>query len=210
MKHKLMIKTHNVTGLKYLCYTKKEDKDYDEYKGSGKYWLDHLKEHGDDITTELIYETSDYKEFVKYAREKSIEYNIVDSKDWANLKIEEGDGGNTTSNRIWINDGNVNRYILKEEEIPSGWKRGRINTVFNDPGKQKEFSSRADRKKAGLSIKKAWDEGRFNRDHSKCGKRNKDPEVRQKISKALTGRKFTDEHRKNISDARKGLRRKSK
>lgn len=200
-----MIKIHNITGLKYLCYTKKEGDEYLNYKGSGKYWLDHLQKNGDNITTELIYENADYKEFVKYARKLSIEYNIVESKDWANLKLEEGDGGNTTSNRMWINDGNTNKYIMKEDTIPKGWKKGRINIPFNDPEKQKEFGSRADLKLRGKKIKEAWDSGKIQRDNTNLGSRNKDPEVKQKISKALTGRKFTDEHRKKISDARKGL-----
>ena len=52
-KYKLMIKTHNVTGLKYLCITKKEN--WPEYLGSGKYWRNHLISHGPDIRTELLY-----------------------------------------------------------------------------------------------------------------------------------------------------------
>ena len=54
--HKLMIKTHNVTGLKYLCYTKKAGSSYDEYLGSGKLWKEHLKQYGKDILIQLHYE----------------------------------------------------------------------------------------------------------------------------------------------------------
>ncbi len=34
---------------------------------------------------------------------------------------------NKTSNeyRRWINDGTTNRYILKSEQIPSGWSEGK-------------------------------------------------------------------------------------
>jgi hypothetical protein len=36
----LYVKTHNITGLKYFGKT---TNDPFKYKGSGKYWLDHLK-----------------------------------------------------------------------------------------------------------------------------------------------------------------------
>lgn len=57
----LYVKTHNKTGLKYLGYTKN---DPNEYKGSGKHWIRHIKTHGDDISTELLLET-DNKEEIK-------------------------------------------------------------------------------------------------------------------------------------------------
>ena len=57
----LYIKTHNKTGLKYLGKTTK--KDQHKYKGSGKYWLKHIRKHGYDVTTEIIFQTIDKKEF---------------------------------------------------------------------------------------------------------------------------------------------------
>lgn len=90
MVYYLYVKTHNKTGLKYLGQT---SSDPYKYKGSGKRWLNHLKKHGNDISTEILLETTD-KSLIK---EKGIEYsnlnNIVESREWANLKIEEGDGG---------------------------------------------------------------------------------------------------------------------
>ena len=35
--YRLLLKTHNQTGLKYLCKT--ENEDYINYPGSGKYWM---------------------------------------------------------------------------------------------------------------------------------------------------------------------------
>ena len=69
--------------------------------------------------------------------------------------------------------------------MPSGWRYGRSNCVFNDPNKQSEFSGRSDRKKAGKSIKRAWDEGKFDkRDHSKCGtKGDQNPSKRPEVKK---------------------------
>jgi hypothetical protein len=186
--HKLLIKTHNDTGLKYLCYTKK--KNHDSYKGSGKYWLRHLKTHGNNITTELILETEDYDEFRKVAVQKSVELNIVESNEWANLRIEDGDGGDTVSNKRWITNGVTDKYALITEDLPAGWRLGRSKCVFNDPKKQAEFASRIDPKKRGMSIKAAWDSGKFDkRDHSKCGNSGdenvaKRPEVKEKIRQA--------------------------
>lgn len=185
-----MIKTCVATGLKYLCYTVTEGKQYATYKGSGTYWNKHLKKHGDAITTVLIFETSDKHEFKEFAIKKSNEFNVVKSADWANLRIEQGDGGSTSVNKIWITDGAVDKYIFKDDSIPAGWARGRTNCVFNNPLKQKEFGKIADPKKRGLRIKKAWDDGKFDkRDNSKLGYSGKDnvacrPEVRAKIKKA--------------------------
>jgi hypothetical protein len=87
----LMIKSHNITGLKYLCQTKK--KDPYSYKGSGKYWKLHLKQHGNSIHTEILKECSTKDELVKWGKYYSDIWNIVDSDEWANLKPETGDGG---------------------------------------------------------------------------------------------------------------------
>lgn len=185
--HKLLIKIHKVTGLKYLCYTKK--KDHISYRGSGTRWKKHLKQHGYEFDTILLYQTNDYDDFKNYATQKSLEYNVVESDEWANLKLEEGDGGDTVSKKRWITDGSTDKYMNISEDLPHGWKYGRSICVFNDSEKQKEFNSKSDRNKAGISIKLAWDEGRFNRDHSKCGSKGdnnvaKRPEVKEKIRQA--------------------------
>ena len=48
----LLLKTHNKTGLKYLCQTKR--KDPIKYPGSGTRWLRHLNKHGFDLTTKIL------------------------------------------------------------------------------------------------------------------------------------------------------------
>jgi hypothetical protein len=51
----LMIKTHQITGLKYLCKrVTTSDVKAISYKGSGKYWKNHLKVHGKNINTEIL------------------------------------------------------------------------------------------------------------------------------------------------------------
>jgi hypothetical protein len=90
MTYKLMVKTHLVTGLKYLCVTVRDD--YQEYSGSGREWKKHLKENGNYITTKLLFESDNKEEFSKVCVQKSIEYDVVNSTEWANKVLERGGG----------------------------------------------------------------------------------------------------------------------
>lgn len=88
----LYIKQHNVTGLKY--FGKTSQKDPTKYKGSGKYWKSHLKKHGNNVTTIWCQLFTSKEDIVEYAVQFSKENQIVESKEWANLKEENGiDGG---------------------------------------------------------------------------------------------------------------------
>ena len=92
----LLVKEHNLTGLKYLC--KKTAHSFDEcekYKGSGVYWKKHLIKYGNNVSTTCLFITEDKEEFKKIATEYSLKFDVVNSKEWANLIIEEGQGGNT-------------------------------------------------------------------------------------------------------------------
>ncbi len=107
MKHYLMIKTHNQTGLKYLCKTTTDNPKHPfSYKGSGKYWKRHLEAHGRDITTEIIGEYEDKDEFIQQAIQLSEKYNIVENEEWANLVPERGDGGPTMLGKIMTKEQN--------------------------------------------------------------------------------------------------------
>lgn len=88
----LYIKQHNVTGLKYFGKTSVQDP-Y-TYKGSGKRWKRHLQKHGNDITTVMVKKFDNIQEASDWALKFSVENNIVNSKEWANM-IEENamDGG---------------------------------------------------------------------------------------------------------------------
>ena len=92
----LMVKTHTVTGLKYLCKkVTTSDSKAISYLGSGTRWNNHLKVHGKHINTEIIvkYELDIIEEFSKLCIEHSNKFNIVKSNDWANLIIETGKPG---------------------------------------------------------------------------------------------------------------------
>jgi hypothetical protein len=87
----LYIKTHNITGLKYLGYT--SAKDPYKYKGSGKFWSLHIKKHGYDVTTIILLASPDKKEIKVTGEFFSKLFNVVSSSEWANMKLETCDGG---------------------------------------------------------------------------------------------------------------------
>jgi hypothetical protein len=86
----LYLKTHNKTGLKYLGKT---IQDPIVYRGSGHYWLRHIKVHGYDVTTEILRECSSNEEIKEWGLHYSQLWDIVNSKEFANLKLEYGNGG---------------------------------------------------------------------------------------------------------------------
>lgn len=87
----LYVKIHNITGLKYLGKTTK--KDPHKYRGSGKLWTRHIKKHGYDVTTKILFVSTDIVEFERVALHYSYIYNIVESDEWANLCEENEKGG---------------------------------------------------------------------------------------------------------------------
>lgn len=88
----LYVKTHS-TGLKYLGKTVF---DPFTYKGSGTHWLRHLNKHGEEHTTEILLETDDKELLKQKAIYYSELYDVVKSKQWANIVPEQGDGGDTS------------------------------------------------------------------------------------------------------------------
>ena len=101
----LYIKQHTKTGLKYFGKTTKNPL---RYLGSGKYWQRHLKKHGAHVNTLWCHLYFDKETLVEEALAFSTAHNISESKDWANLKSENGlDGGLTTTREqqkiIWSN-----------------------------------------------------------------------------------------------------------
>lgn len=63
------------------------------YLGSGKYWRRHLKIHGKNIETLEVWEFTDQDDCEKFALEFSEKNKIVESKEWANLRPENGKDG---------------------------------------------------------------------------------------------------------------------
>ena len=91
----LYILEHKETKLKYFGKTSKyfSNEEIMRYGGSGVYWNRHLKKYGKNISVK-IYGIYDFKEVEDIALKFSLENNIIDSKEWANLILENGlDGG---------------------------------------------------------------------------------------------------------------------
>ncbi len=95
----LYIATHNTTGLKYFGKTTRYFTEIDlqeNYHGSGTYWTNHLKKHGNDVTMEIygVYSKTDVEQIaLKFSKDNNIvdDYNL-----WANMKEENGLDGGTT------------------------------------------------------------------------------------------------------------------
>lgn len=88
-------KRHKQPGLNYFGKT---TRDPYSYLGSGVYWRAHINKHGKDIDTVHVWEFTNLDECNKFALTFSTVNNIVESKSWANLKIEDGlMGGDTLS-----------------------------------------------------------------------------------------------------------------
>jgi hypothetical protein len=86
-------KTHKKTGLQYLGQTSRGDPH--KYPGSGTYWNKHLKKHGYEYVTEIIKECQTKDEIKFWGKYYSELWDVVHNPSWANLKMEEGNGGTT-------------------------------------------------------------------------------------------------------------------
>lgn len=85
----LYLKTHKITGLKYLGKTK-----YNPftYKGSGIDWKKHIQEYGNNVTTQIIKECKDNEELNIWGRYYSTLWDVVNSAEFANRIPETGGG----------------------------------------------------------------------------------------------------------------------
>lgn len=84
----LYVKQHSVTGLKYFGKTVKNPL---SYKGSGKYWLNHIRKHGvEHVVTVRVWSFVNEYDCRSFALTYSHTNNIVESKEWANMIVEDG------------------------------------------------------------------------------------------------------------------------
>ena len=132
---RLMIKIHRTTGYKYLCVTTKED--YEGYCGSGVRWRKHLRAHGFDVSTEVLFEHHSRDDIFKsVCLYYSGVYDVVNSAEWANLIPEDGNTGNAFQK--WDNKDKFNRSTKYKE-------------MFADPIIGKSWRS-----KIGLASAATW------------------------------------------------------
>jgi hypothetical protein len=177
----LYVKTHKVTGLKYLGTT--VSKNPHAYKGSGKYWRNHIEKHGYEVDTEILFETNNKEELTEKGLYYSELWNVVESKEWANLKPETGAGGG---------------YVAGSEsaEQVSSKLKGHPNWLKNQPESAKQLIKEAQQE---LIAKLTPEELTARMKNSCCHPDSYTPERAKNISNALTGRELSIEHKKNVS-----------
>ena len=87
----LYVKIHRITGLNYLGYTSKLDPH--AYAGSGTRWNLHLQKHGYLYDTKILHRCISKSAIRAWGLFYSRLWSVVNSRKWANLKEENGDGG---------------------------------------------------------------------------------------------------------------------
>jgi hypothetical protein len=121
-------KRHRKTGLNYFGKTKTDPY---KYNGSGKYWVSHINKYGPDIETVQVWEFAELTECNNFALEFSAKNNIVESKSWANLKVENGlDGG--FDGYKWYTKGT--EELLSSVHPGLEWVLGRKNNKAQNKG----------------------------------------------------------------------------
>jgi hypothetical protein len=196
----LYIKQHNKTGLKYFGKSNKTLNEFSKYKGSGKHWFYHLKKHGNDVTTRIyaIFEGIDDSIIEKIAVNFSIENNIVNSKEWANLILENGLSGAPKNNKLSeetklkISKANIGKKHSEETKLffSQSRKGDKHWTYFLSENERKEVS-----KHLRLIDRSGIKNGRYGKPTSK--------ETKLKISKANSGKKCSEETKKLLSEVLK-------
>jgi hypothetical protein len=175
----LYVKTHNITGLKYFGKT---TGDPSKYQGSGVYWLRHLKEHGYDVSTEILGHYTNREECISAAIEFSEKNDIVHALDeqhkkvWANQINENGtDGGDTKRKnyRPLSPETRAKMSASKKGSIP--WNKGKTGVVKS----KKRGQPLSDETKAKLRT-------------ANLGKKQSEETIKKRIA-SLTGRKRSEE-----------------
>ena len=138
--YSLYVKTHQLTGLKYLGQTSKSDPH--KYTGSGKYWLRHIKQHGKNWDTEILFESQNKQDIDKLGAYYSDLWNVVESNKWANLKPETGNGA-----ALGIHNPMRNPDILAKQQIiiqdPAIKEKHRLATIkaMNTPAVKEKLKT---------------------------------------------------------------------
>ena len=161
----LYCKVHNKTGLKYLGKT---IRDPYLYSGSGVHWTNHIKKHGDDVTTVWAHLYTDKETLVTEALFFSKVYNIVQDSTWANLTEENDISGGKT-------------YIRTAEKNKKMSER-LTGIVFSDSHKENISKAQKGAKRGAMG-----EESKRKKSLALSGK-TKSPEHREKMRQAALAR----------------------
>jgi len=189
----LYIKTHLKTGLKYFGKTTKNPY---KYKGSGKYWLRHLKLHGNEVYTDVVLSTSDEVFCKAYATLFSEVNDIVRSEGWANLRIENGfDGAPVGTKGHSFSSDELSKISSSAKSM---WADASASAKIREAQKASWTSQR--REAQSKISKLAWTEERRKR-HSERIRQLR--EERGAAWPSCSGVPKSEAHRKKISEAHK-------
>lgn len=176
----LYVKQHSVTGLKYFGKTKR--KDPYTYLGSGIYWTKHFRKHGKEyVQTIKIWSFEDLQEATDFAIKFSLDNNIVESKEWANLIIEDAkDAGGVLGLR------HTKESKKKMSNKLSGVKRKPLS---------EETKLKISKIKKGKVVGPHSEETKLKMSETRKGKPlgNQSKEHKLKISKSNLGKTFSEE-----------------
>jgi hypothetical protein len=141
----LYVKTHKITGLKYLGKTKA--KNPIKYPGSGTRWTNHLKVHGYYFDTEILRECETAAEVKEWGIYYSKLFNVVEDHAWANLKFETGDGGAYPSSGLHMKLPEY-RALASANNCMKDPKH-RIRMIQNNPMNNQEYRDKISSKLKG-------------------------------------------------------------
>jgi hypothetical protein len=174
-------KTHNKTGLQYLGKT---TRDPNVYKGSGLRWTNHINEHGYDVTTEILRECSSNEEVKEWGVYYSKLWNVVQDYNWANLKEECGDGGDTSA----FIDYTATDYDYKSNSSYKEKVSGSCKAAWHDKFNSDDFDELEFKRMCSVRTKKMWQKRGISEDdkrkRSATAKENylNDPSLSDKVS----------------------------
>ncbi len=116
----LYTKEHTITNMKYFGKTMLNSFDLrpELYHGSGKYWLRHIRKHDRQyVITTNVWSFEDQASATEFALKFSKENDIVESKEWANLKDEDAvNGGWDAVNASYFNNNSHPRLGTKHSD----------------------------------------------------------------------------------------------
>lgn len=178
----LYVKLHTGTGMKYFGKTVQ---DVYKYKGSGKYWSNHIEKHGTEkVITLKVWEFTDVEKCKAFAIKFSLDNKIITSSAWANLIDENGiDGGSGSANPMfgkthsleirqklsqlcsgrtgyhWYNDGTNSIFTSKAPDDKT-WSKGRIwDNAFKGKTHTEELKQQLSKQRQGISSPKTKRDG---------------------------------------------------
>lgn len=177
----LYVKQHYITGLKYFGRTKSINPF--EYPGSGSYWLKHCNKHGlNYIRTIEVWGFDNQEECTDFVIIFSLENNIIDSKEWANLVLEYGTIG----------------FSTHSEQSKKKLSQSRKGIIFTE--QHKANISKANRARPKLSYEAC----KLKRERNKATRIKNNTKLNEESLQNYRKPK-TKQHSENISKARKGI-----